>query len=115
TFPKQGSEFKLTLEGSYPSPAGDTRQATLDLPRPLNTLDRGGQMSVKVPENLALVMAGKPDEPVRDRHQQTWTVEQAPERVEVAWRPYHPELPVDSLVDIVLDSHQAHVRQRLTF
>lgn len=118
TFPKQVGELKpttLTLDGSYPAPDPEVRQATLELPQPLNTVDRGGQVTVKMPDRLELVLPGKAEDPTRDRHQHSWTAEQTPERVAITWRPYRPELPVDSLADVTLEGRQAHVHQRLTF
>src|SRR5205814_7993499 len=45
------------------------------------------------------------------RYTRAW--ERAPERLDLVWRPYRPELRVDSLVDVALRSSLAAVRHRL--
>jgi hypothetical protein len=104
--------FHLTLEGTLPAPAADAQHAVLDLPMPRNTLDRGGQVTVILPETLTFVPL-RVDEVEAGDHQHTWSFEQMPARVEVAWRVHEPDLPVDSVADIMLEGRQVRVRQRL--
>jgi hypothetical protein len=99
--------------------------------------DRGGQVMVTMPEGLELIT---PQERISERDQEKtsalspfrftpfaarvlaagareyiWPSEQIPERVQLAWRPFRPELPVDALVDVTLEDRQARVRERLQF
>lgn len=108
----RSESFHLTLEGTLPAPAADAQHAVLDLPVPRGTLDRGGQVTVVLPETLALVPLRANDVDAGD-HQHTWSFEQMPARVEIAWRAYEPEFPVDSIADVMVEGRQIRVRQRL--
>lgn len=103
-------------------------------------LDRGGQIVAQVPDSLELLdPAGKSglNAPLRGTkglrslsmllaplpirtakpglREYTWTAERIPKRLELAWRPYRPELTADSIVDVSLSTTRARVRQRLNF
>lgn len=103
-------------------------------------LDRGGQVIAQVPDSLELIdQSGKSglNAPLRGTRglrslsmllaplpirtakpglrEYTWIAEQMPKRVDLAWRPYRPELTVDSTVDVSLSSTRARVKQRLSF
>jgi hypothetical protein len=124
--------LSVTLNGSYALPA-EAEKASLDLPRlvqvldrgsgqasrPLPTLDRGGQLTVTVPESLELSARGPGlealsrggDTPRVPGREYTWTTERAPVHADLSWRPHH----VDAVVDVFLTPHRAHVQQRLRF
>jgi hypothetical protein len=129
-------QLEAVLELPRPLTWGVERAAPADRPAPatvprVNVLDRGGQVSVALPRGLELVarqFRGKPEVPARTAwpaflpirppppaREYTWQSERAPQRVELAWRPHRPELPVDTLVDLTLAGRQARVRERLHF
>lgn len=114
---KQFRPFSLTLPALYPVAPGG--QQTLELPRPLNTLDRGAQASVIVPGDMELVRHDGGFEQAAagsgsiHRYTQSWP--RAPRRVELARRAYRPELRVVSVSDVTFRVSQAVVRQRLEF
>lgn len=114
---RQIRPFEVTLDGLLPAPAAGARQAALELPRLAKgqqTLDRGGTLIVSVPVDQELLVS-----PQREGVQRlapnrlTWKVERTPARLEAAWRPYRPDLPIEGQVDIVLSGTQAVVRHRL--
>jgi hypothetical protein len=120
---KVKGKFQLTFEGQY-SPdalkATDTGQMTVALPLLLGKkYDKGAVVSVTLPQDLEVVPpragppweSGKPDA----RNNRTWTstVDRWPERVEVAWRPYRPDLIVNGEVRVTLQGRQASVTHRL--
>src|SRR5262249_46999783 len=94
-------------------------------------LDRGCQVNAALPEGVELVArpisrgAGEkireasPSQvslsPTPGSREYTWQGERAPRRVDLVWRAHHPELPVDSLVDVTLAGQQARVRQQLRY
>jgi hypothetical protein len=102
---------------------------------PTNVLERGGQLQITLPENFELVSPhlakleleesrNSPVFPFRlpsfsnrttgaGLRDYRWQSERAPERVELRWRPFRPELRVQGLVDVTLKHRQATVRQRL--
>ena len=93
--------------------------AVLALPRPVGVVDQGGKVTVHVPDDLELVMP-ETDPPALQMsrqapHDQTWRSQRVPEQVEVAWRPYRPDMRVTSVVDLDLASRQGHVRQKLLY
>jgi hypothetical protein len=95
--------------------------------------DRGGQVLVVLPEGQELtsrqfrvnpaplvkgvipsVMVPLPAKP--ERQEYLWQTEPSPASVELAWRPYRPDLAVDSVVDVVLvEGQQAVIEERLHF
>jgi hypothetical protein len=120
-FPRRGHAATLSLEALYPPPAAGQQSTVLELPYPVQTAethDRGGQVTVTLPEGLELY-APAPGNPVpwHAVREHTWRSEpeQAPARVHLAWRPYGPELPVQSGVEVTLAGGRAQVRQRLQF
>jgi hypothetical protein len=150
---RQRRRFSVLLEGTYPQPAGQ-QTASLALPRPLAWSverrvqqgerpvpsvvhlpmeDRGGQVSVVLPEgqeltsrqfriNPAALLRGAvpprigPLPTKAEKQEYFWQAEPSPSSVELAWRPYRPELAVDSVVDVMLvEGRQALVEERLRF
>jgi hypothetical protein len=115
---KQFRPFSVTLPGLYRL-AGNAQQATLVLPRPVprQTLYRGSQVTVAVPEGLELLSAreaGQEAVPADGRGgNATWRSDRAELRVELAWRQHRAELPVVIEVELTLAERLARVRQRL--
>jgi hypothetical protein len=109
--------FVLTLPGHY-AVARDVYRASLELPKPLQALDRGGQVTVTVPEGVELMAPPSSlDQPARwqpaagDR-QHTWRCDHFPSRVELAWQRHRPDLPVESVSDVTVTGRQVQVRQQ---
>src|SRR5205823_4760933 len=116
-----GSERFLPA-GSPAIPAGS----------PLPIFDRGGQVKVTMLEGLELTsrqfrltpeiavqnpfqsfllpLRGKP--PTREY---SWQAERLPERVDLTWQEYRPDLSVHSVCDLFLNERQCRIRQRLKF
>lgn len=112
---KQFRPFSVTLPALIALPAG-SQHVSLELPRPLHTLDRGCQLTLSVPAGQELVdreAAMDPFPPGTQKH--TWSWERTPARVEIGWREYRPALPVEALVDVTMTETDACVRHRLQF
>jgi hypothetical protein len=115
---KQDRPFTVTLTGVYRLPAGVNR-ALLELPRPLNTKDRGSQVEVLLDRSATgqELLVWEPDQalpaPATPRH--AFSTAAAPVHVEFAWRPHRRELPVTAETDITLRDRLVHVRQRVHF
>jgi hypothetical protein len=113
--PKQIRPFILTWPGLYRLPGKEQQQGghlKLELPRCLQTLDRGGQITaVLPPEGWELVPEATEFRP--GEREYTWRSDRAPLYAELTWRPYRPELAVESIVDLTLGGHQARVRQQI--
>jgi hypothetical protein len=119
--PPRKGPFKLTFEGQYDPKdvtAQDRGQMAVALPALLSPkIDNSARVNVELPPDLELVPprpgplweAGKSDGPGK----RTWTFDRWPDRFEVAWRPYRPELVVNGEVRITLLGRQASVTQRL--
>ena len=111
--------FKISFEAEYQQAAGDTGKATLLLPKPLDTRDRGGQVSILAPEDTELLPPDSPltafEPTVQERQQQVWQAAHIPERIEVSWRPYRPEVRATSVVDLTLTPREGQVRQLFRF
>lgn len=111
--------FTLAVEGDYPNAEPDAGRALLALPRPLDTRDLGGLVTVAGPDDLELrlteaanpTLEAAPGEgPAR-----AWRSPRFPERVEVEWRAFQPEIQVTSEADLTLTAGEGHVRQTLRF
>ncbi len=138
---KQVRPFSVTLVGWYSVQAGQ-REAALELPYPERVhagegegnrvpspgasslplaprlQDRGGQVTVVVPEGLEVQARQARPEALATgtRESYTWPLErQRGARADLAWRSHRPELAVDSVVDVTLMEHQVRVLQRLRF
>jgi len=107
-------EITLVLAGKYLLP-DDARQAQLELPRPLDTLDRGGKVTVLVDDQLELTFGERSgEEPAHGRQQRTVFSDLAPRHAAFGWQPYRPEFPVHAVTDITVHGRNAHVRHKLT-
>jgi hypothetical protein len=114
-FREQTQPFAVTLAGLF-EPAGAAAKVSLELPVPLGTLDRGGSVAVALPEGLELVSSGSTTDPIAPgERQHTWRSDRFPMHVDVGWRPYRPELPVEAIIDLNVGSRPIMVTQRLRF
>ena len=101
-------------------------------------LDRGGEVAVHIPEafelfdpangrgleprptkglgSSSLLFAPMAVRPLNaGMREYTWISERLPKDVDLNWRPYRPEMPVDAIVDISVSAGRARVRERLQF
>jgi hypothetical protein len=111
----QGSdakEFTAVLTGKYLLPAG-VWQTSMELPRPLGTLDRGGQVKIVVEENLELAPGDTTRAEAPGKQSQSISFDQAPGNVNFGWRAYRPEFPVSGVTDITIHQGNAHLRHQL--
>ncbi|MSQ94622.1 MAG: hypothetical protein EXR98_08700 [Gemmataceae bacterium] len=106
-------EAKLVVKTTYRIPLQNQR-IRLELPRPLNTQDRGAKLTIKTDKQIELMYgpAGA-EEPVPDRDRFDLSWDQAPGFVDLAWRPYHRELTAYSTLDLLIHEHTAQVTQTL--
>jgi hypothetical protein len=148
---KQTRPFSLTISGSSPVPKGQ-EHVSLELPQAAareaersrgsqspapavaspGVYDRGGQMTVTMPEGLELASkdflpsadGGAPNPlqslllPLRSKsatRDYTWQGERIPQRLDLAWREYRPEMAVHSTANIDISERQARIRHRLRF
>jgi hypothetical protein len=118
---KQSRPFMISLPAFYPVAEG-IQQASLELPRPMQSLDRGGQVKAILPgegwefvNREAASGAGftSGEEIPPGEHEHTWQYDRAPAHIELTWRPYRPELEVHSVVDVNLAGPRARVQQEL--
>jgi hypothetical protein len=114
--------FQVTVEGRQRQRTSPSGRAALQLPRPLETLDAGGQG----PGHQITVRAGKGVELIapergnlaleavsRETHEQTWKTRRLPQQIEVEWHPYRPEVQAEGVVDLTLSPREGHVRHAL--
>ena len=113
--------FQLVFESEYSQPAAESGQATFLLPKPRDTRDHGGQVTALVPNDLELLPSDHPSslelviqEPPNPQKLE-WHSSRIPDRIEVAWRPYRPEVPTSSAVDLLLTPRDGQVRQTFRF
>ncbi len=119
---KATGKFQLTFEGQYAPDAvkaTDSGQITVALPVLLGKkYDKGAVLSVLLPPDLELV----PPRPgplwdageSQGHNKRTWkNLDRWPERFEVAWRPYRPDLIVNGEARVMLLGRQANVTHRL--
>ena len=116
---RRSGPFKVVLTGLWPlgeEPRGGL--VSVRLPRPFQTSDAGNaSVKVLVPDDKELFIVRESGmqtlTPARRSH--SLTTERAPTRLDIAWREYRPESPVEMQVDLTLTGRQAYVRQRLKF
>ncbi len=91
------------------------------LPKPLDTRDRGGQVTVKnEDEHLELLPPEQPSalapvEKCWNRSSRRGARTHLPEHIDVAWQPYKPKVSVSSVADLTLTPHEGRVRQTFRF
>jgi hypothetical protein len=113
--------LQLTLEVLHRHKAGPTGSATFQLPELLNVLDPGGQGHLitarvgKAVELLAPEGRNRALEPLsRDTHEQAWRARRLPQRFDVDWRAYRPDLRAEGVVDLSLSARTGQVRHALS-
>jgi hypothetical protein len=108
-------QMTLVLKNSYRIPA-QNRHIRMELPRPLNTQDRGAKVSIQADERIELLHgpAGA-EEPVPDLDRFEQSFDQTPSIVEIAWRPFQREIVAQATIDIEMHEHSAQVEQALRF
>ncbi|HEV3203904.1 MAG TPA: hypothetical protein VGY77_05960, partial [Gemmataceae bacterium] len=110
---EQIQPFAFTVPGIYPANR-EKLSDSLELPKPLKMLDRGGQVTVIVPEGLELVPRGSAaEEPLPGERQHIWRSDRFPARIDVAWRPHRSDLGVASEVDLIMADGQVQVRHKM--
>src|SRR5262249_34278418 len=80
-----------------------------------------GQITAALPEGMELIIPDSgPDAPAKVQpsagtaeRSVIWSMDRLPTRVELAWRPYRPDLPVQAVADVTLSGRQAMVKQHL--
>jgi hypothetical protein len=115
SFSPKESRATVVLKGEYSLPS-KIRSVRLGLPRPL-AVEEGGRVKVEVQDRSLELLIREPagEVPAPGRHSYTTEVETAPTFVDLAWRPYRPELPVTILADVTFHAGDAEVRQQITF
>jgi hypothetical protein len=109
----------LMLRGRYPAAGGPAGEppVSLPLPRPLGTLDQDAEITVRVPadtELLPLPPRAGLEPKSQAAHDQSWqSPGRAPERVEVSWRPYRPEVKATAVADLTLTPRQGRLRHQI--
>jgi hypothetical protein len=125
--PRRTEPFHIKLVGSYnPEGAGERPawQAVLELPRPRQTDDAGGSVTVRLDlPDLELVAPRQGEQPddraweglTSGMREYTWKTTHAPEQVAVAWRPHRPEIVVATEANVKLNGRQGAVDCTLRF
>lgn len=99
----------VTLRGKHWIEVGAGR-VRLELPRPVNVVDRGGKESIIVPRSLELLV-GPLNEPAADRHEWRTNYESMPPRLDWAWRPYRPEITASMKADLTIGDRFVRIKQ----
>jgi len=105
-------EFTLVLSSEYLLPRG-TRQAKLQLPVLIGGIDRGAKIVVSIDEQYELTNTD--NGPALTKHRKSWDASRTPDEVELAWKPYQPELSITGVVDVTIFDQHARIRQKLQF
>jgi hypothetical protein len=91
--------------------------ATLALPRPLGVANQGGEITVQVPREFEVSLAGEQAEGLESTsrptpHEQTWRGRPLPETLAIQWRPYTPDIRARSVIDLDLTPGGGEVRRQ---
>jgi hypothetical protein len=102
----------LTLKGRYLESYRATGEVRLRLPRPVGVIDGGAEITLSVASDQELlspaVLTGL--EAVRmTPHEQAWHCATLPDAITASWRPYIPDIRVESIADIDLKATGANV------
>jgi hypothetical protein len=92
---KKPERFQVVFQGTFAPTGRDS--ATLELPKPLGVLDRGGVVMLSVPEEWKLVAPKLPGwrEPmILEPQKQTWRYEQTPTQIGIEWQSTRTEPPL---------------------
>ncbi len=110
-----GKGLTLVLTGRY-AVAPRSQRVRVGLPRVLNLTERGGKITVQADEAVELLVGPRGlEEPVPERHRYQFSAGEAPAFLDLAWRAFRPEFPVDAVFDVTLRGRTAQVHERLTF
>jgi hypothetical protein len=104
----------VTLQGRYLQVQHSEGEVRLSLPRPLGVIDEGGDVTLRVDpelELLALAAPGRLEEVQAAPQEQIWRARTLPEAVSASWRPYVPDVRVQSIVDLDLTPQGADVKR----
>ncbi len=108
-------QMTLVLTSTYRVPMA-SRRIRMELPRPLNTQDRGTKVSIQADDRVELLYGPLgAEEPVPDRDRFEQSYDQTPSIVELAWRPFQRESVAQATIDIDLHEHSAQIEQALRF
>jgi hypothetical protein len=130
--------FTVTLVARYPlrNDGGEKKAdpgallpqtVSLRLPRPQGTIEEGGEIRVRVPANVEVLSPGigadaRPDRPTPaglelvgyQPHELAWrTGRPLPDHLDLAWRPYRPEIRLAVRVNLTLTGAQGTIRHEL--
>ncbi|HZZ80765.1 MAG TPA: hypothetical protein VFE62_19845, partial [Gemmataceae bacterium] len=115
TMERTAKEVTLVLRNVYRVPL-QSHHLRLELPRPLNTQDRGAKVSIQADERVELLHGSAGAlEPVPDRDHFEQSFDQAPSVIDIAWRPFRREIVAQGTVDVDIHEHSAQVQQSLHF
>jgi hypothetical protein len=108
-------QMTIVLKKSIPIPGQELR-VRIELPRPLNTQDRGAKLTIQSDERVELLY-GPPgaEEPVPERTSFDLSWDQAPSLVDIAWRAFERDVVAQATIDVTLFENTAQVRQTLKF
>jgi hypothetical protein len=113
---KPTGEFAVAVDWRF-APAAPLKaqgQASIPLPRPLETRDGGGSIEVAAPDDAQLLPPDGVELAVKELHRQSWSAPRSPESAPTAWAPHNAGATAQSVADVTLTSPGAGVRQRLT-
>jgi hypothetical protein len=106
---KKAFTVVLTWKARLPT---DAARVHLLLPKPVSAFDRGGKVKVELDKRFELDLPAEgAEDGLPEPHRVTLSWGRAPAAVNLAWKPYRPELPAQILADLTLRSRSAHVRQ----
>ena len=92
------------------------QRARLELPRPLNTQERGAKVTILADDRIELLHGPEgAEEPVPERNHFELTAEKTPAVVHLAWRPNQREVVTQATIDVDVHENSAQVQQTLRF
>jgi hypothetical protein len=106
----------LTFTGRYADRQKPEGTATLGLPRPLGADNQpNSEVKLQVGPDLEILPAAPPglDPGPQTSHEQVWRGRTLPEAVAVSWRPFVPDVRVQTLADVDLTPRGGVVRQEM--
>jgi hypothetical protein len=89
---KKPERFQVVFQGTFAATGRES--ATLELPKPLGVLDRGGVVTLSVPEEWKLVppkLPGWREAMNLEPQKQSWRYEHAPSQISTEWQSARPE------------------------
>jgi hypothetical protein len=110
---RETSPFKVVVKGTFSCPAVEPgRPVAVALPRPLDLVDQGGDVTIQVPEDLVLEPPA-PNDPckecqVKGSHRQVRGYDSLPDHLDVLWKAFQAQT-FRAIADLELAGTQAHV------